>query len=213
MGDLILENHKEFNSSNELEKNSEDEILKIEIIDGIFKNNKIKILNSPTAQSLYEKNYFGTLLPNNSLELDVLEALLLIERSRINIFDENKKEMTAEQILSIVVEEDPRIWVKYLVYRDLRQRGYMVRLGYGEGIDFRVYPRGSTRTEAIAKYFIYILDEGNSVQLQNLDQITQQTLNARKKLIIVTLDRLGDPTYYHLEQTKLPENSKKEDFW
>lgn len=213
MGDLILENHKEFNSSNELEKNSEDEILKIDIIDGIFKNNKIKILNSPTAQSLYEKNYFGTLLPNNSLELDVLEALLLIERSRINIFDENKKEMTAEQILSIVVEEDPRIWVKYLVYRDLRQRGYMVRLGYGEGIDFRVYPRGSTRTEAIAKYFIYILDEGNSVQLQNLDQITQQTLNARKKLIIVTLDRLGDPTYYHLEQTKLPKNSKKEDFW
>ncbi len=208
-----MENHKESNSSKELEKNSEDEILKIEIIDGIFKNNKIEISNSPTAQSLYGKNYFGTLLPNNSLELDVLEALLLIERSRINIFDENKKEMTAEQILSIVVEEDPRIWVKYLVYRDLRQRGYMVRLGYGEGIDFRVYPRGSTRSEAIAKYFIYILDEGNSVQLQNLDQITQQTLNARKKLIIVTLDRLGDPTYYHLEQTKLPENSKKENFW
>ncbi len=208
-----MENHKESNLSKELEKNSEDEILKIEIIDGIFKNNKIEILNSPTAQSLYEKNYFGTLLPNNSLELDVLEALLLIERSRIKIFDENKKEMTAEQILSIVVEEDPRIWVKYLVYRDLRQRGYMVRLGYGEGIDFRVYPRGSTRSEAIAKYFIYILDEGNSVQLQNLDQITQQTLNARKKLIIVTLDRLGDPTYYHLEQTKLPENSKKENFW
>lgn len=208
-----MENHKESNSSKELEKNSEDEILKIEIIDGIFKNNKIEILNSPTAQSLYEKNYFGTLLPDNSLELDVLEALLLIERSRIKIFDENKKEMTAEQILSIVVEEDPRIWVKYLVYRDLRQRGYMVRLGYGDGIDFRVYPRGSTRSEAIAKYFIYILDEGNSIQLQNLDQITKQTLNARKKLIIVTLDRLGDPTYYHLEQTKLPENSKKEDFW
>ena len=208
-----MENHKESNSSKELEKNSEDEILKIEIVDGIFKNNKIEILNSPTAQSLYEKNYFGTLLPNNSLELDVLEALLLIERSRIKIFDENKKEMTAEQILSIVVEEEPRIWVKYLVYRDLRQRGYMVRLGYGDGIDFRVYPRGSTRSEAIAKYFIYILDEGSSIQLQNLDQITKQTLNARKKLIIVTLDRLGDPTYYHLEQTKLPENSKKEDFW
>ena len=152
-------------------------------------------------------------MPDGSLELDILEALLLIERSRIQIFNENKEEMTAEQILSIVVEEDSRIWVKYLVYRDLRQRGYMVRLGYGDGIDFRVYPRGSTRSEAVAKYFIYILDEGNSIQLQNLDQITKQTLNARKKLIIVTLDRLGDPTYYHLEQTKLPENSKKEDFW
>ena len=208
-----MENHKESTSSEESEKNDEDEILKYEIVNGIFKNNKIQISFSPTVQTLYEKNYFGTLLPDGSLELDILEALLLIERSRIQIFNENKEEMTAEQILSIVVEEDSRIWVKYLVYRDLRQRGYMVRLGYGDGIDFRVYPRGSTRSEAVAKYFIYILDEGNSIQLQNLDQITKQTLNARKKLIIVTLDRLGDPTYYHLEQTKLPENSKKEDFW
>ena len=208
-----MENHKESTSSEELEKNDEDEILKYEIVDGIFRDNKIQISFSPTVQTLYEKNYFGTLMPDGSLELDVLEALLLIERSRIQIFNENKEEMTAEQILSIVVEEDSRIWVKYLVYRDLRQRGYMVRLGYGDGIDFRVYPRGSTRSEAVAKYFIYILDEGNSIQLQNLDQITKQTLNARKKLIIVTLDRLGDPTYYHLEQTKLPENSKKEDFW
>ncbi len=208
-----MDNHQIPTSSEVSENKDEEESLKFETIDGIFRNNKIEISKSPTAQSLYEKNYFGTSLPDGSLELDVLEALLLIERSRIIIFDNNKKEMTAEQILSIVVEEDPRIWVKYLVYRDLRQRGYMVRLGYGEGIDFRVYPRGSTRSEAIAKYFIFILDEGNSVQLQNLDQITQQTLHARKKLIIVTLDRLGDPTYYHLEQTKLPENSKKNDFW
>ena len=210
----MLKNHKESTSSEELgNNNDEDEFLKYEIVDGIFKNNKILITFSPSVQTLYEKNYFGTLMPDGSLELDVLEALLLIERSRIKIYNETKEEMTAEQILSIVVEEDSRIWVKYLVYRDLRQRGYMVRLGYGEGIDFRVYPRGSTRSETSAKYFIYILDEGNSIQLQNLDQITQQTLNARKKLIIVTLDRLGDPTYYHLEQTKLPENSKKEDFW
>lgn len=208
-----MEKRKENDLSEDIENIDEEKNLKFESVDGIFKINKILVQKSPTAQSLYEKNYFGTLLDDNSLELNILEALLLIERSRINIFDENNNEMTAEQILSIASEEDPRIWVKYLVYRDLRQRGYMVRLGYGDGIDFRVYPRGSSKSEAIAKYFIFILDEGSSIQLQNLDQITQQTLNARKKLIIVTLDRLGDPTYYHLEQTKLPENSKKGDFW
>ena len=90
-----MENHKESTSSEELEKNNEDEILKYEIINGIFKNNKIQISFSPTVQTLYEKNYFGTLLPDGSLELDILEALLLIERSRIQIFNENKEEMTA----------------------------------------------------------------------------------------------------------------------
>ena len=94
-----MENHKESTSSGELEKNDEDEILKYEIVDGIFKNNKVQISFSPTVQTLYEKNYFGTLLPDGSLELDVLETLLLIERSRIKIFNENNQEMTAEQIL------------------------------------------------------------------------------------------------------------------
>ena len=107
-----MENHKESTSSEEPEKNDEDEILKYEIVNGIFKNNKIQISFSPTVQTLYEKNYFGTLMPDGSLELDILEALLLIERSRIQIFNENKEEMTAEQILSIVVEEDSRIWVR-----------------------------------------------------------------------------------------------------
>lgn len=216
-----MENHQNFNHSEEKDKEFDIEIdeeidedsLKFITVDGEFKNNKVILSNSATSQSLYEKNYFGTLLQDNSLELEILEALLLIERSRIIIFDENKKEMSAEQILSRTVKEDPRIWIKYLVYRDLRQRGYIVRLGYGQGIDFRVYPRGSTRAEAVAKFFIYILDEGNSIQLQNLSLMTEQTLNARKKLIIVTIDRLGDPTYYHLEQSKLPENSKKENFW
>ncbi len=85
----MLEKRKENDLSEDIENIDEEKNLKFESVDGIFKINKILVQKSPTAQSLYEKNYFGTLLDDNSLELNILEALLLIERSRINIFDEN----------------------------------------------------------------------------------------------------------------------------
>ena len=129
------------------------------------------------------------------------------------MFSEKDQQINAEQILALSSKNDDKIWVKYLVYRDIRQRGYIVRSGYGDGIDFRVYPRGSSRTEGIAKYFIFILDEENPVHLQKLDKITQQTLNARKNLILAIVDRLGEPTYYQLEQFQLKDNTKKEKFW
>ncbi len=183
------------------------------VVEGTYKNGKIVLPFSPTSQLLFDKNYFGTQLPEKQLELEIVEALLLIERSRLKVFDPENQELNAEQILAHYSKQDEKIWVKYLVYRDIRQRGYIVRTGYGDGIDFRIYPRGSSRTEGIAKYFIFILDEANPVHLQKLDKITQQTLNARKQLILAIVDRLGEPTYYQLEQFQLKENTKKDKFW
>ncbi len=207
------------NKSTNIEKN--DENIKKEsnksqdiiVLNGQYINGKVIIENSETSQQLYNNNYFGTVLPDNRIELDILEALLLIERSRLKIFDIDNNQIKAEEITSNYISIDERIWVKYLVYRDIRQRGYIVRMGYGEGIDFRIYPRGSSRTDGIAKYFVFILDEENPVYLQNLDKITQNTLNARKQLILAIVDRLGEPTYYQLEQFSLNENKKKEKKW
>ncbi|UYP44374.1 hypothetical protein NEF87_000659 [Candidatus Lokiarchaeum ossiferum] len=195
------------------DNHTEEDPSEIIIVEGKFNDKKVILPFSLTSQQLFDKNYFGTQLPDKQLELEIVEALLLIERSRLKVFNVQNQEMTAEQILALYSKHDEKIWVKYLVYRDIRQRGYIVRTGYGEGIDFRVYPRGSSRTVGVAKYFIFILDEENPVHLQKLDKITQQTLNSRKELILAIVDRLGDPTYYQLEQFQLKENTKKEKFW
>ncbi len=183
------------------------------ILDAHFIQYKILLPMSEGSESLYEKSYFGTLIPPQQIELEWLEALLLLDRKRIRILTDRNEEMTFSDLLSAAARSDSRIWVKYMVYRDLRQRGYIVRTGYGDGLDFRVFPRGSSRLASVAKYFIFILDEETPIHLQNLDKITQLTLNARKDLLLAIVDRLGDPTYYQLEQFKLTENINKKKNW
>lgn len=185
----------------------------IQILKGLLKNQKIYIDFDSTAEILHEKNYFGIKLPNNKLELEIVEGLLLRERNRIEIFDTNGQELNVDQILADAVLEDSNVWIKYLVYRDLRQRGYIARLGYGQDIHYRVFPRGANPKTDIAKYFIYILEEENAVYLDVLDTITTQTINSRKNLLLATVDRLGDITYYQLEQFSLPLNKKSGKKW
>jgi tRNA-intron endonuclease len=190
-----------------------ESIPSFETVDAKIQNGKVLLPASSTSQMLFDKNYFGTQLESKDLELELVEALLLLERNRIKITSESGQPVSSQALLSLAVESDPKIWVKYLIYRDLRSRGYIVRSGYGDGIDYRVYPRGSTRAEGAAKYFIFILAEGDPIHLATLDKVAQQTVNARKQLIVAIIDRLGDPTYYELEQFRLSVNTGKKEIW
>lgn len=192
------------------DKDSIDGIIQVE---GIFKNGKIYVTSSSSAQSIHDKSYIGTILADKSLELEIIETILLIERKRIMIHDESGHEIDREFLFTFAAQTDEKIWVRYLIYRDLRQRGYIVRLGDGDGIDFRHYPRGSSGDENVAKYFICILAEGDPVSLDVLDRNTKQTLQARKELLLAIVDRLGNPTYYELEQFKLQMNDKLNASW
>ncbi len=129
-----------------------------------------------------------------------------MERERIRVKNEKGKELQSDEIISFATQRDPNFWQKYIVYRDLRKRGYIVRKGYGEGIDFRLFPRGSTRNKGTAKYFIVIIAEGNPVYFQYFDSITQQAIESRKELLLAIVDRLGDVTYYKLEEMKFKIN-------
>lgn len=194
---------------NKEESSETEDIL---VFEAIYQNQKLIIKDKRALEEFYQKSYIGTKLITNQLELDIEEALLLLERDRITISDQNHKTMAVESLLT-KYQNSETIWVKFLVYRDLRQRGYVVRRGFGQDIDFRLFPRGASREEDVAKYFIYILDEANPVRLNRLERITQESITARKQLLLAVLDRLGEPTYYSLEQYNLKLNQKKEKTW
>ncbi|MEM4643522.1 MAG: tRNA-intron lyase, partial [Candidatus Bathyarchaeia archaeon] len=102
-------------------------------------------------------------------------------------------------ILQIAEGVDENIWAKYLVYRDLRSRGYVVRGGFGLGIDFRVYDRGDYGKDA-AKYLIMTLQEGKPIKLERLTQIIKQCRSLKKDLILAVMSRRGEIVYYSVSQ-------------
>ena len=151
---------------------------------------------------VYTKGYYGE-FQEGTLYLKPIEALLLIERNRIKVFDSNQKEVDFRNLLFNYLEKDSNIWTKYLVYRDLRSRGYTVGMGFEGDMDFRIYERGAVPKEDVAKYLVYVIEEGIPLALTRLHKIISIGSSSRKKTALAVVDRQGEPTYYFVSEVNL----------
>ncbi|MHA1409148.1 MAG: tRNA-intron lyase, partial [Candidatus Odinarchaeia archaeon] len=145
-------------------------------------------IDSERKTEIYNKGYYGE-FSDGKLFLKPLEALLLLERKRIKILDSNKKEVDFRELVFTYLKNDPVIWVKYLVYRDLRSRGYTVGIGYEGTTDFRVYERGAVPKKDASKYLVYVIEEGVPLALNQLEKIISVGASSRKKTAIAVVDR------------------------
>ncbi len=178
--------------------------------EGIIEDDKVIISDKECIEEFYNNSYIGTLVKKDdaedSLVLEPIEVLLLCERNRILLYLENDKKNALydfEGLLSYFSQFDDRLWQKYIIYMDLRKRGYIVRAGYGEGIDFRVYKRGADFEKDSAKFLIYPVFEGYPIDLKELDKMSRVAMSSRKDLIVATVDRLSKPIYYSVTKFEI----------
>ncbi len=171
------------------------------------------VLTQGQWQDLYDTNFFGQ-PDDKTLVLEPEEAVLLVERGRIKIFSDVdlREELPIDQYVNIVSEILPDFWRKYIVYKDLRSRGYVVRSGYGELAPYRRYPRGARPNKAQSDTFIFPFAEGSYLDLSQLDTIVKQAQSNRKTLILGMVDRSGDVTYYKASEFIIPVNTEKFEF-
>ena len=188
------------NGNNQEEEETTEE--KEEIIFALLEDDKVYI-KKDQARLIYEKGYFGNLQEDESLILEPVEVFLLCERRRIKICDKAGKEYDFPQIVKKYIEIQPELWVKYLCYKDLRSRGYIVRAGYGEDIDYRVYDRGAQIGTDAAKYLVHTVVEGTPLSLIALDNITKIAKSNRKKLVLAVVDRVGEVTFYKAQEVDI----------
>ena len=166
--------------------------------------NKIIIKDMSAGKKIYERSFFGTFdEKKNIIELLPEEAILLFERNKIKIIDEiTKKEVSLTEFLERY-GKNKELWENYLIYQDLRGRGYIVRKGISNEIIYTVYPRGAKPYEVPPKFYVSKLVEGKDMLLQTLRIITQISKSSNIKLVIAVLDRQGDVTYYSVHAMPL----------
>lgn len=184
--------------------------------EGVIDQGKVIITDKDCIEEFYRNSYIGTLEKNSEggeiLVLGPLEVLLLCERNRILLYKNNDKNNDLydfESLLIYFTEFDDNLWRKYIIYMDLRKRGYIVRNGYGEGIDFLVYKRGADFEKDSAKYLIYPVFEGYPIDLKELDKMSRVAMSSRKDLIVATVDRLSKPIYYSVNKFEIINKVEK----
>ena len=184
--------------------------------EGVIDQENVFITDKECIEEFYRKAYIGT-LENNSeggeiLVFGPLEVLLLCERNRILLYKDNDSDSDLydfEGLLTYFTQFDDKLWRKYIIYMDLRKRGYIVRTGYGEGIDFLVYKRGADFEKDSAKFLIYPVFEGSPIDLRELDKMSRVAMSSRKDLIVATVDRLSKPIYYSVKKFEIMNKVEK----
>ncbi len=183
----------------EIVEESEEEI---EPVETIFINGH-GFVAKEDADKISQQSFYGNRLDDGRLELEPVEILHLLERKRIALLSPEGVVLTQSDVVSALLSQDPNLWTRYLVFRDLRSRGYAVRQGFGSGIGFRVYARGDKPGQATANQFIYVLGDGQPISLQELALVTEIAAGNRKKLVFALVDQIGEVNFYKVAQASL----------
>ena len=175
------------------------------IIQGVLtKKCLIKIDDFRSQDQLRNKGY-GDKEDNNYL-LETYEALYLLHLNKLVIT--NGDVVDFSDLMKHALKYDKEIVTKFLVYRDLRSRGYVVKEGFGFGTDFRVYERGGYEKKR-AKYVVFCVNEGINVKVGELSKHVREIETMGKNAIAAVVERRGEVIYYKLTNMKFNENKKQ----
>ena len=142
------------------------------------------------------------------LKLSLEEAAFLLEAGKIEIKKGKESELTLEDFLAYAVDIFPNFGARYIVYKDLKGRGYVVQPGK---VDFWLYPRGTKPGVKPARYFIRILSEREFLSVKDLDAFLSLAHNMRKEPIIAVVDDESDITYYEVKEAMFDVLEKREE--
>ena len=156
--------------------------------------------NSQEAFSLYKKSHFGKPV-GEKVQYSLPEALFLLERGKIEVIYKKSK-LTFREFMKKAYSIDRRIGVKYPVFKDLREKGYVVKTALKFGADFRVYSKGFAPGEEHARWIIFTDDESGKFTWHEFSAKNRVAHSTKKNLLLAIVDDEGDISYYEVKWIK-----------
>ena len=160
----------------------------------------VRFTDPAESSAIYAKGYFGTPATGGGLGLDRYEAVYLAEMGRAEIASASGRAVRWPEVFRRAVRTDPEFPVRYLVYRDLRQRGYVVR-ATPPPVAFSVLPRGGILHKTPSRYWVEALSERVPFDLARLFDLADRAQSAKKLLLLALVDEESDLTYYRVRRS------------
>lgn len=164
----------------------------------IFGAEQVLCESSDPARDLYAQSRFGATLEDGKLQLSLIEALYLLEKEKLIIKDIRGRPYDFQRFIKKAKRIEPNFWVRYCVFKDMRNRGYIVKTALKFGADFRVYDRGIKPGEDHARWVLYPIHEGTTLTWHDFAAKARVAHSTKKRLMIGIVDDEGDVTYYEI---------------
>ena len=158
-----------------------------------FVNSRVIIFNSLYASYLYvKKKFFGSPLGINKprleyfskpSELSIIEAYYLLKEEKITILDvKSNKYLSPKEFYEIGTTIHQRFKEKFIIYKDLREKGYVPRPGLKFGADFVVYKKGPGLEHS--PFIVHVLPHDSKITAIDMVRAGRLATSVRKKFVI-----------------------------
>ncbi|MFH1840507.1 MAG: tRNA-intron lyase [Nanoarchaeota archaeon] len=173
--------------------------MKSEKIQALFSGERVVAKADSFAKALYDKSRFGELYKKEDIQYSFVEALFLLEQDKMEVLDGKYKPISFDKFLKKLKKFESNLWIRYCVFKDMRERGYIVKTALKFGADFRVYDRGIKPGEDHAKWILYAIHEGASLTWHEFSAKNRVAHSTKKNLLIGIVDEENDVTYYEVK--------------
>lgn len=170
-----------------------------------IEDNRVMVYDEKMANRLNIRGY-GKLIDERYLELHPVEALYLSEEKKIKIVDDSKV-LDSETLFDRFSALDERFEQRFIVYRDLRRRGYKINCFHelrNRGIDYYLKPKREDQKDI----FAVSINEREEFSIESILSFLDNLDPLIEELWASVVDEEGDITYYRIYDIKPKGNLK-----
>ena len=152
--------------------------------------NRIIVWNISDSKKLFTSGYYGKPIGmpkpkpdeiNVPLILDLIEGYYLQLNSKIQIY-KNKKKISKNLMLEVCSNEYHNFDKKFQVYKDFREKGYIVNPGIKFGCDFAVYQKGPGIDHA--PFLVQVYNRNEKISSTDVVLAGRLATSVKKKFIL-----------------------------
>ena len=159
-----------------------------------FYNGRVVVWSTEDSRRLYAMGFYGKPLgirkPKGPdfeapLELSPFEAVYLLEKGEIEVYDGSRK-LSPRELFELYERKHHLFADKYLVYKDLRDKGFVVRSGMKFGVCFSVYKYGPGVDHA--PFLVEVLPSTSKLDPIQIVRAGRLSHSVKKRFVIATID-------------------------
>jgi len=159
--------------------------------------NRVIVWNILESRDLFGNGYFGKPLGvpkpkginfDSPLILDLVESYYLIQKGKLKVNSRDKL-LSLRDMKEICRKQYDKFDLKYTVFQNLRERGYVVSPGIKFGCDFAVYEHGPGIDHA--PFLVQVLNADEVITATNII-LSGRLATTVKKQFIIAIPKMND---------------------
>jgi tRNA-intron endonuclease, archaea type len=178
------------------EKEVKTKARKKALVKALLTKEKVITEASDEAREFYNQSRFGTITENGKVEFSLLEGLYLFEKGKLDLRSEAGRKIGFESYIKKAKKVSSKFWIRYSVYKDIRNRGYIAKTALKFGADFRIYDRGVKPGEDHARWIVFPVHESETLTWHEWAAKNRVAHSTKKRLLMAVVDDEGDVSYW-----------------